>query len=420
MSEAVQARWPGVAHTPRTPLKARVAKMIIKPAAQRVPVRLTFPDGTVWGAGGAHAPEMAIKRPKAFFARLGQDTKIGFGEAYMAGDWTTGPGTDLAQLLTPFAARLANIVPKPLQKLRVLADDRLPHHERNSIEGSRSNIERHYDLSNELFAEFLDPSMTYSSAWFAPGLEGETESLESAQERKMDGILDQAGVREGSRVLEIGSGWGSLAVRAAQRGAHVTTITISQEQAALARERFAAAGPDVESRIDLQLLDYREIQGEYDAILSVEMIEAVGEEYWPVYFSTIDRHLAPGGKVSIQAITMADHRYRATRNSYGWIQKYIFPGGLLPSPEAIDRTLAEHTSLAVTHRRPLGQHYARTLRIWRDRFEENWAAINAQGFDETFRRMWEFYLAYCEAGFSTGYIDVVQLQMQRPAEAGAL
>jgi cyclopropane-fatty-acyl-phospholipid synthase len=420
MSEAVQARWPGVAHTPRTPLKARVAKMIIKPAAQRVPVRLTFPDGAVWGAGSAQDPEMAIKRPKAFFARLGRDTKIGFGEAYMAGDWTTGPGTDLAQLLTPFAARLANIVPKPLQKLRVLADDRLPHHERNSIEGSRSNIERHYDLSNELFAEFLDPSMTYSSAWFAPELEGEAESLESAQDRKMDGILDQAGVREGSRVLEIGSGWGSLAVRAAQRGAHVTTITISQEQAALARERFAAAGPDVESRIDLQLLDYREIQGEYDAILSVEMIEAVGEEYWPVYFSTIDRHLAPGGKVSIQAITMADHRYRATRNSYGWIQKYIFPGGLLPSPEAIDRTLAEHTSLAVTHRRPLGQHYARTLRIWRDRFEENWAAINAQGFDETFRRMWEFYLAYCEAGFSTGYIDVVQLQMQRPAEVGAL
>jgi cyclopropane-fatty-acyl-phospholipid synthase len=388
--------------------------MIIKPAAHRIPVRLTFPDGTVWGAGGAHAPEMAIRRPQAFFARLGQDTKIGFGEAYMAGDWTTGPGTDLAHLLTPFAERLANIVPKPLQKLRGLVDDRLPHHERNSIEGSRANIERHYDLSNELFAEFLDPSMTYSSAWFA----SETESLETAQERKMDGILDQAGVGEGTRMLEIGSGWGSLAVRAAQRGAHVTTITISQEQAALARERFAAAGADVESRIDLQLLDYREIQDTYDAIVSVEMIEAVGEEYWPTYFSTIDQHLAPGGKVSIQAITMADHRYRATRNSYGWIQKYIFPGGLLPSPEAIDRTLAEHTGLAVTESRSLGRHYARTLRMWRDRFDERWPSINAQGFDETFRRMWEFYLAYCEAGFKTGYIDVLQLQMQRPAEAG--
>ena len=412
MSEALQARWPGVAHTPRTPLKARAAKVIIRPVAQRVPVRLTFPDGTVWGAGGSHAPEMAIKRPHAFFARLGQDTKIGFGEAYMAGDWTTGPGTDLAHLLTPFAERLANIVPKPLQKLRGLVDDRLPHHERNSIEGSRANIERHYDLSNELFAEFLDPSMTYSSAWFA----SETESLQSAQERKMDGILDQAGVGAGTRMLEIGSGWGALAVRAAQRGAHVTTITISQEQAALARERFAAAGLDVESRIDLQLVDYREITGTYDAIVSVEMIEAVGEEYWPTYFSTIDHHLAPGGKVSIQAIMMADHRYRATRNSYGWIQKYIFPGGLLPSPEAIDRTLAAHTGLAVTERRPLGRHYARTLRMWRDRFDERWPVLNAQGFDETFRRMWEFYLAYCEAGFSTGYIDVAQLQMQRPTE----
>jgi cyclopropane-fatty-acyl-phospholipid synthase len=148
------------------------------------------------------------------------------------------------------------------------------------------------------------------------------------------------------------------------------------------------------------------------------MIEAVGEEYWPVYFSTIDRHLAPGGTVSIQAITMADHRYRATRNSYGWIQKYIFPGGLLPSPEAIDRTLAQHTTLAVSERRPLGRHYARTLRVWRDRFDENWPVINAQGFDETFRRMWEFYLAYCEAGFTTGYLDVLQLKMQRPHDVG--
>jgi cyclopropane-fatty-acyl-phospholipid synthase len=181
MSEAVQARWPGVSHTPRTPFKARVATMVLKPAAQGVPVRLTFPDGTVWGAGDAHAPEMAIKRPKAFFARIGQDTKIGFGEAYMAGDWTTGPGTDLAQLLTPFAERLANLVPKPLQKLRGLVDDRLPHHERNSIEGSRANIERHYDLSNDLFAEFLDPSMTYSSAWFAPGIEPQSRSPRSRQ-----------------------------------------------------------------------------------------------------------------------------------------------------------------------------------------------------------------------------------------------
>ena len=406
MTQLATARWPGIATTPRTPLKARIAKSILQPTVNRVPVRLTFADGTSWGAGGPDSPEMRVVRPKAFFARLGADTKIGFGEAYMAGDWTTGEGTDLADLLTPFAERMSTIVPVPLQKFRVFVDKKLPHAQRNSVEGSKKNIEAHYDLSNDLFAQFLDPTMSYSAAWF----ESAEQDLESAQLRKIDGILDQAGVTEGTRVLEIGSGWGALAIRAAQRGATVTTITISTEQAALAKERFAEAGVDV----DLQLVDYRDVTGEYDAIVSVEMIEAVGEEYWPTYFATIDRLLAPGGKVSIQAITMEHHRYLQTRNSYGWIQKYIFPGGLIPSLDAIDHTLAEHTSLAVTDRRSLGQDYARTLREWRDAFNAHWETIHAQGFDETFRRMWEFYLAYCEAGFGVGYIDVFQIQIQRP------
>jgi cyclopropane-fatty-acyl-phospholipid synthase len=409
MTQLATARWPGIAHTPRTPLKARAAKAILKPTVDRVPVRLTFADGSTWGAGSADDPEMRIVRPKAFFARLGADTKIGFGEAYMAGDWTTGSGTDLADLLTPFAERMAAIVPVPLQKFRVFVDKKLPHHQRNSVEGSKKNIEAHYDLSNDLFAQFLDPSMSYSAAWF----ESAEQDLASAQLRKIDGVLDQAGVTEGTRMLEIGSGWGALAIRAAQRGAKVTTITISTEQADLARKRFAEAGVDV----DLQLIDYRDVTGEYDAIVSVEMIEAVGEEYWPTYFAAIDHLLAPGGKVSIQAITMAHHRYLQTRNSYGWIQKYIFPGGLIPSLDAIDQTLADHTSLAVTDRRSLGLDYARTLREWRTTFDANWPAINAQGFDETFRRMWEFYLAYCEAGFGVGYLDVFQLQMSRPTEA---
>ena len=409
MTQLATARWPGIAHTPRTPLKARAAKAVLKPTVNRVPVRLTFADGRSWGAGGPDSPEMRVVRPKAFFARLGADTKIGFGEAYMAGDWTTGEGTDLADLLTPFAERLTTIVPVPLQKFRVFVDKKLPHHQRNSVEGSKKNIEAHYDLSNDLFAQFLDPSMSYSSAWF----ESAEQDLESAQMRKIDGILDQAGVTAGTRVLEIGSGWGALAIRAAQRGAKVTTITISTEQAALAEQRFAEAGVDV----DLQLVDYRDVTGEYDAIVSVEMIEAVGEEYWPTYFSTIDKLLAPGGKVSIQAITMDHHRYLQTRNSYGWIQKYIFPGGLIPSLDAIDHSLAEHTTLAVTDRRSLGQDYARTLREWRETFDANWESIHAQGFDETFRRMWEFYLAYCEAGFGVGYIDVFQIQMSRPTEA---
>lgn len=405
MTQLASARWPGVARAPRTPLKARLAKAILRPTVDRVPVRLTFADGLVWGAGTDEAPEMRIVRPRAFFARLGADTKIGFGEAYMAGDWTTGAGTDLADLLAPFAARMATIVPVPLQKLRVLVDKKLPRHQRNSVHGSRKNIEDHYDLSNDLFAEFLDPSMTYSSAWF----ETPEHDLEAAQLRKIDAILDDAHVVAGARVLEIGSGWGALAIRAAQRGAKVTTITLSAEQAALARQRFAEAGVDV----DLRLVDYREVTGTYDAIVSVEMIEAVGEEYWPTYFATIDKLLAPGGRVAIQAITMAHHRYLATRDSYGWIQKYIFPGGLIPSLEAIDQTLHAHTTLEVINRRSLGQHYARTLHEWRDTFNARWDTIKAQGFDETFRRMWEFYLAYCEAGFRTGYLDVYQLRMSR-------
>lgn len=412
MTQIATDRWPGIVRTPRTPLKARAASWVLRPGVNRIPVRLTFPDGQSWGAGGPGAPEMAIVRPKAFFARLGADTKIGFGEAYMAGDWTAGEGTDLAELLTPFAERITQLVPQSLQRMRVLVDKKLPHATRNSVSGSRKNIEAHYDLSNDMFATFLDPTMSYSSAWFDET--GAEESLETAQLRKIDGILDAANVTAGTRVLEIGSGWGALAVRAAERGAHVTTITISTEQAALARERFAAAGPEIADRIDLQLVDYREATGEYDAIVSVEMIEAVGEEYWPTYFAKIDELLAPGGSVAIQAITMAHHRYLATRNSYGWIQKYIFPGGLIPSLDAIDQNLAEHTSgLRVTQRHSLGQDYARTLHIWRDTFNASWSGVQEHGFDETFRRMWEFYLAYCEAGFKTGYIDVYQLQMQR-------
>jgi cyclopropane-fatty-acyl-phospholipid synthase len=405
MTQLASARWPGIACAPHTPLKARVAAAILRPTVDRVPVRLTFADGRVWGAGASDAPEMRIVRPKAFFARLGADTKIGFGEAYMAGDWNTGAGTDLADLLEPFAACMATIVPVPLQKLRVFVDKKLPRHQRNSVHGSRKNIEAHYNLSNDLFAEFLDPSMTYSSAWF----ESPEQDLAAAQMRKIDAILDDAHVTTATRVLEIGSGWGALAIRAAQRGAKVTTITLSSEQAALAQQRFVAAGVDV----DLQLIDYREVAGTYDAIVSVEMIEAVGEEYWPTYFATIDKLLAPGGQAAIQAITMAHHRYLATRNSYGWIQKYIFPGGLIPSLEAIDQALHAHTSLGVVNRRSLGPDYARTLHEWRDTFNARWDTIKAQGFDETFRRMWEFYLAYCEAGFRTGYLDVFQLRMTR-------
>ena len=404
--------WPGLARVPRVPVHASVARVVVARALRRLPVRMVFPDGTTWGAGGSDSPVMTLVRPSALFARLGADLRIGFGEAYMCGDWTTGPGTDLADLLAPFAERLTSLVPRPLQRLRGLVDRNLPAHEENTEAGSRSNIARHYDLSNDLFAHFLDPTMTYSSAWFPDTITGPDDlDLEQAQLRKIDGVLGHARVGPGSRLLEIGTGWGALAVRAAQRGATVTSITLSAEQQELARRRIFEAG--LSDRVDVRLQDYRQVLGCYDAIVSVEMVEAVGERFWPTYFSTLDRLLAPGGRVGLQAITMSHERMLATRRSYGWIHKYIFPGGLIPSLEAIDQTLADHTGLRVLERRELGWHYALTLHQWRHRFGDAWAQIAEHGFDATFRRMWEFYLAYCEAGFRTRYLGVSQLSLGR-------
>jgi cyclopropane-fatty-acyl-phospholipid synthase len=412
MTVATSVSWHPVATRPRALLRATIARMIFEHAIQRVPVRVSYPDGRVLGGGSETSAELELVRPAAFFARLGQDTLIGFGEAYMAGDWRAGPGTDLADLLMPFAAQLTTLVPAPLRKLRAVTDKRVPADQQNTLDGARSNIAAHYDLSNDLFASFLDQTLTYSSAWFDENEPVQTATrLEEAQIRKIDGILDLAGVRHGTRLLEIGCGWGTLSIRAAQRGARVTSITISREQLDLAAGRAVAAG--VSDRVDVRLQDYREVEGEYDAIVSVEMIEAVGEAYWPTYFAALDRLLAPGGKVAIQTITMAHKRLLATRRSFSWIQKYIFPGGIIPSLRAIDETLEAHTTLRVAQRRELRAHYARTLSLWRERFADQWPHIHAQGFTETFRRMWEFYLAYAEAGFRSGYLGVSQLEMTR-------
>ena len=412
MTVSAAVRWPSITRTPKAPLAATVARLLFERAVHQIPIRATYPDGTRLGGGSEPSPAFEIIRPSAFFARLGKDTKIGFGEAYMAGDWQASAGTDLADLLTPFAAKLSSLVPEPLQRLRTIVDTRVPTSQENTLDGSRDNISAHYDLSNDLFAAFLDPTMSYSAAWFDESESVVTAAmLEEAQLRKIDGVLDYAGVGTGTRLLEIGTGWGALAIRAALRGAHVTSVTISAEQLALASERVAQAG--LSDRVNLCLQDYREVEGQFDAIVSVEMIEAVGEAYWPTYFATIDRLLAPGGKVSIQTITMAHERVLATKRSFSWIQKYIFPGGIIPSLQSIDETLAAHTTLCVTQRRELGTHYARTLHLWRERFNEQWPRIHQLGFDETFRRMWEFYLAYCEAGFRTGYLGVSQLQMTR-------
>ena len=248
--------------------------------------------------------------------------------------------------------------------------------------------------------------MTYSSGLFAPG-----DSLADAQRRKIDALLDRTGVGQATSVLEIGTGWGELAIRAAARGAQVTTVTISPSQWRTARRRAETAG--VADRVDVQLRDYREAAGSYDVVVSVEMIEAVGERYWPAYFTAIDRLLAPGGRAGLQAITMPHDRMLATRGGRTWIRKYIFPGGQIPSLQAITDALREHTSLRVTADYPMGQHYARTLAEWRSRFAGAAGQVRQLGFGPAFQRMWNLYLAYSEGGFRSGYLDVHQLVLER-------
>jgi cyclopropane-fatty-acyl-phospholipid synthase len=407
-------RWPDVATVPVNRLNASVAAALIRRVARRLPLRVELPDGTPL-VRASTGPVLRLVRPDAVYQRLGVAGLVGFGEAYQAGDWEA---EDLTGVLSVFAGAADRIVPRPLQWLRHVHGARHPRSETNTLDGSRRNIHRHYDLSNELFALFLDPSMTYSSALFgrpspsAPDLQW--SSLEPAQHAKIDRLLDRIGVRDGTRLLEVGTGWGALAIRAAQRGARVHSVTISQEQLALARQRVADAG--VADRVEVELRDYRQIPAGsgYDAIASVEMIEAVGERFWPDYFRTLDRLLTDRGRIGIQAITMRHERMLATRHSYTWMHKYIFPGGLIPSVRAISQTLAAHTRLRLTDEFAFGQHYAATLRLWRQRFASQAARVETLGFDDVFRRTWNFYLAYSEAGFRSGYLDVHQLILERP------
>ena len=414
--------WPGldvVPAGPRATFSARVARRLFIAAVNRldVTVHLANHDGTeTVGRGG---PAMTVHRPEEFFLRLGRHQLIGFGEAYLTGAWDTERPEDLGAFLTVLAAEMPSLVPESLQKLRAVVVKRPPRREKSSTKNSRSNIAHHYDLSNDLFELFLDGSLSYSSALFPEGLlEGgaRREDLEPAQHAKIDRLLDQAGVREGSRVLEIGSGWGELAIRAARRGATVRTITLSVEQKALADARIAAAG--CSEQVSVELCDYRDMgkHGEqYDAVVSVEMIEAVGWQYWETYFATIDSVLAPGGTVAIQAITMPHDRMLATRNTYTWINKYIFPGGFLPSVRVIDEITRDHTGYELVDQLSMGQHYAETLRLWDEAFRAASDRVLSLGFDETFLRMWHFYLEYSRAGFGSAYIDVNQLTFRRPA-----
>lgn len=434
---AGRARAP-IPPAPRGPLAAVLGlgvRAILAALVRGMPVRLEYPGGETRGgaATSAGAPRMLVHRPRDFHTRVGRHASIGLGESYMAGDWDS---PELATLLSEFAARQSTMVPRPLRALRGLYIPRPPSATRGSVENARENISAHYDLSNRFFAVFLDETLTYSAALFdtlperagrlgerrtATSSSGDApeedtipgsptwDDLAPAQRAKIDALLDSAGVVAGSRVLEIGTGWGELCLRAAARGATVRSVTLSSEQRDLALRRAEEAG--FGDRIEVELRDYRDVEGEYDAVVSVEMIEAVGLEYLGEYFRVIDGVLAPGGRVAIQAILMDDERVRTTRNNYTWMHKYVFPGGRIPSIGAMERAL-EGTSLRMRERRRFGLHYAETLRLWEERFTEREDEVRELGFDDVFLRMWRFYLQYSEAGFRSGYLDVAHLELE--------
>ncbi|HEX3264430.1 MAG TPA: cyclopropane-fatty-acyl-phospholipid synthase family protein, partial [Candidatus Limnocylindrales bacterium] len=326
-----------------------------------------------------------------------------FGEAYMAGEWVAD---DLAGVLSAFASRLQQLVPGPLQRLRRWYEPLQPGVERNTPAGARANIARHYDLSNELFALFLDETMTYSCAVFGPG-----DTLADAQRRKYQAICDLAAIGPGDHVLEIGTGWGGMAMHAAgHAGCRLTSITISREQRDLALARINDAG--LADRVDVQLCDYRDVRGRFDAIVSIEMFEAVGAEYFSTFFEACERALKPGGRMSLQTIAFPDVAFEPQRRGANWIQTYIFPGGLLPSLAAIERAL-HRTHLLIRQVEDIAPHYVRTLATWRRSFFERIDDVRALGFDERFIRTWDYYLSISEAGFDTGVCQDFQIVFEK-------
>jgi cyclopropane-fatty-acyl-phospholipid synthase len=329
--------------------------------------------------------------------RILLDGDHGFADGYLDGDWST---PELSQLLELFMRNESAFTPQAVGGWLSLARHRLLHWWRaNTRRGSRRNIAAHYNLGNDFFMPWLDGGMNYSSALFAGD-----DTLEAAQKRKLDRAASLLDLSGGERVLEIGCGWGALAEQLIRRhGSNLSGVTLSTEQLAYAQARLADAFED--GRADLRLLDYRDVEGRYDRIASIEMIEAVGERYWPVYFAKLRASLRTGGIALLQAITIDESRFAAYRNRADFIQRHIFPGGLLPTASIIERE-AERAGLKLVHRESFGDSYAKTLREWRCRFLRAWPAIEPLGFNERFRRMWEYYLVYCEIGFRFGVIEV--------------
>ncbi len=370
---------------------------------------IQFPDGQTSSFGRAYDGHQHISlhlKDWQLCRSVLKSGDIGFAESYIAGHWTTSSLAGLIELISHNRAQLESVIygswwGNLLYRLKHLLN-------RNSRAGSKKNIHAHYDIGNDFYQLWLDPSMTYSSATFAGD---QPESLEEAQQSKYRRILEQLALPPQAKVLEIGCGWGGFAEMAIRDGgAHVTGLTLSTEQLHYAHERLYKAGLHAQS--DLKIQDYRDAVGNYDGIASIEMFEAVGEAYWPGYFECLQRNLKQGGRACVQSIVIADNLFERYRKGTDFIQQYIFPGGMLPSVEKF-HSMASEYGMEVIDTFHFGQDYARTLLLWRHNFMEKLAQVKAQGFDDEFLRTWEFYLAYCEAGFTAGSINVSQFTLRK-------
>ena len=373
-------------------------------------IDFVLPDGRRFRVEGREAGpvgEIVVHNPDVF-ARLIREGDLGFCDAYLDGWWST---PDLQALLDLVQLPQNDAVNDGFPGMGLVRMyERLRFWlQSNSKRQAKKNIHYHYDLGNDFYRLWLDDTMTYSSAIFRTG----QESLEKAQTEKYKSMVDQMGAQPGDHVLEIGCGWGGFAEYAAkERGLRVTCLTISQRQYEYAVDRIAKAG--LSNRVTIKLQDYRDERGSYDGIASIEMFEAVGEKYWPTYFDTLRGCLKPGKNATLQIITIADHRWELYRNTVDFIQKYIFPGGMLPAPKVL-RAEVEKAGLRVKGSIEFGKSYSQTLRRWHETFNARWDEVAKLGFDDRFRRMWNFYLTSCAGAFEGGNCDVTQITVTRPA-----
>lgn len=391
----------------RSAFVAAVLRRVLGPMVRVGTLGVVLPDGRALEFEGAipgPRATLVIHRWRAFRRLLG-NISIGFAESYADGDWDCDALPQAVEIGALNRSRRGARARPPLA-LRLLR--RIRHiFRRNTRAGSRRNIAAHYDLGNDFYRLWLDPTLTYSSAVFTSG----DQSLEHAQLAKYDRLLDLLDPAPGATILEIGCGWGGFTRRAVEtRNVHVTAVTVSEAQRDHLTRAIASDGLD--DRIEIRLCDYRDLEGTFDHIVSIEMIEAVGERYWPSYFETLHNRLRPGGTAAIQAITIDENLFRDYRLSVDFIQRHIFPGGMLASPEELRRQ-AELAGLAWSADDGFGDSYARTLAEWRDAFDANAGKVEDLGFDSRFRRLWRLYLAYCEGGFRAGNIDVRQILLKR-------